>query len=248
MSIKGFSSLVHNVADVFNNIQYKSEQLYATLRRVAHEQAALMVAPVWLSVVSTANSLDASGSTNRVLSITGHSLRRGMTLRFTSGSFVGEEVQIQEVIDANTVLLAQRLSSTPSGSETFNSYRPMTPTLDGSGQIAVVEGITTVVDNLDDGSFAPTGANAIPASSAAPLEVVSSLAAAVTRVQVISDIGEFINLYDDSAGTNLLCHLVLTPDESVDIDIPAGTTLYIRNAKNATIDDANSIISMNFIG
>jgi hypothetical protein len=207
-----------------------------------------MVAPVWLSLVSSGNTLDASGSDKRVLAITGHSLKKGQIIRFTSGNIIREEVQIQDASNANSVLLSSPLSEAPAGSEGFSVYQPMTPTLDSNGQIAVVEGITTVVDFLDDGSFAPTGANAIPASSSAPLEVVSSLAANVTKIQVISDIGEFINLYSDSAGLNLLAHLVLTPDEVVDVDISAGTSLYIRNAKNATIDDANSIISMNFIG
>lgn len=247
-AIKGFSSLLHHIKTAYNGAQVTSEQLYSTMRRFHAEQAGIMVAPVWLSLVSSGNTLDASGSTKRVLAITGHSLKKGQVIRFTSGNIIREEVQVQDASDANTVLLGSPLSEDPSGSEGFSVYQPMTPTLDSSGQLSVVEGITTVVDFLDNGSFAPTGANAIPASASAPLEVVSSLAANVTRLQVISDVGEFINLYSDSAGTNLLCHLVLTPDEQVDVDIPAGTTLYIRNAKNAIIDDANSIISINFIG
>lgn len=247
-AIKAFTSLIHNVSDTYNGVAYKMRQLYITAREASHEQAALMVAPVWLSVVSTGNSLDASGSTNRVLSITGHSLKKGMVIRFTSGSFIGEEVQVQEIIDANTVILGQRLSSTPAGSEGFTILRPTTPTLDSSGQISVVEGITTIVDFLDAGSMAPTGANAIPGSGSAPLQVVSSLAANVTKIQVIHDIGEFLNIYSDAAGTNLLAHVTLTPDETIDVDIPAGSSIYIRNAKASAIDDANSIISMNFIG
>lgn len=248
MSIKGFTSSFNAIGVLFNGVRYTLKQIYATVRHLGSGKVGLMTSPMWLSVVSSGNTLDASGSTKRVLSITGHSLENGSVIRFINGLNAGQEVQVEVVIDADTVFIGQELPNVPAGSDGFTIYRPMTPTLDSSGQITVVEGITTVVDFLDSGSFAPTGANVIPRSSSAPLEVVSSLAAPVTRAQVISDIGEFINMYSDSAGTNLLCHLPLTPDETVDVDIPAGSTLYLRNAKDVDIDDANSIISINFIG
>lgn len=246
--IKGFASLLHQVVTEYSSTKIKAEQLFQTMRRFHAEQAGIMVAPVWLSLVSSGNTLDASGSTKTVLAITGHGLKKGQVIRFTSGNIIREEVQIQDARDANFVLLSSPLSEVPAGSEGFSVYQPMTPTLDASGQISVVEGITTVVDFLDDGSFAPTGANAIPGSGSAPLQVVASLAANVAKIQVISDVGEFLNIYSDSAGANLLAHVVLTPDEVIDVDIPAGTSIYIRNAKAAAIDDPNSILSMNFIG
>lgn len=248
-AIKGFTSLLGAAKVSYNSVISQLEQVYATLQHLGAGKVGLMTATRWLALITSGNSLDASGSTARVLAITGHStIKKYDVIRFTSGALIGEEVQVIDVSNPNLVLLAQELPSVPAGSETFSVLRSMSPTLDSSGQIAVVEGITTIVDFMDGGSVVPTGANVIPRSSSAPLQIVASLAQACTKIQIISDIGEFVNLYADALGATLIAHLTLTPDEMVDVDIPAGTTLYIRAAKNADIDQAGSIISMNFIG
>jgi hypothetical protein len=246
--VKGFTSLFKGMRAVYDGASVQLENIYATLQYLGAGKVGLMTAPRWLSLVSSGNTLDASGSTKRVLAITGHSLSKYDVIRFTSGALAGHEVQVLENSDADSVMLAQELPSTPAGSESFSILIPMTPTLDASGQISIVEGITTIVDFLDAGSMVPTGANVIPKSSDPPLEVVNSLAQNCTKIQVISDIGEFINLYTDAAGATLIAHVVLTPDEVIDVDIPAGSKIYIRAAKDVAIDDINSIISMNFIG
>lgn len=246
--IKGFTSLYKSIKTIYNGSQAQLEQLYATLQHLGSGKIGLLTAPRWLSQISSGNTIDASGSTKRVLAITGHGHNKFDVIRFTSGPNIGEEVQIVDNSDANSVLLGQELPNTPGASDGYSLLRAMTPTLDSSGQISVVEGITTIVDFLDNESMAPTGANAIPASSSAPLQVVASLAQSCTKVQVISDVGEFINIYTDAAGANLIAHSVLTPDEVIDVDIPAGSSVYIRAAKNAVIDQPASIISMNFIG
>jgi hypothetical protein len=248
--IKGFTSLIHNIKKDSAGLAVELSQLYQTLRRLGHQKAGIMTAPQWLAIQSSGNTLDASGSTEFVLSITGHSLSVGQVLRMTSGSFQSEEVQVEKVIDANTVQLNSPLSSVPAGSETFSVLVPMSPTLDSTGQISVVEGITSVVDFLDVGTYIPSssGDGIIPRSSNNAVQVVASLAANVTKIQSVSDVGEFINLYTDAAKTNLLCHMVLTPDEIVDIDIPVGTSLYMGAAKDQDIDDNSSVIQLNFIG
>lgn len=247
-ALKGFTSLFKGIKSTYNGAAIALEQIFATFQYQGSGKIGLMTAPRWLSQVSTGNTIDAAGSTQRVLAIAGHSIRKYDVLRFTSGPNIGEEVQVVDQADANSVLLGQELPQVPGASDGYTLLRPMTPTLDSAGNISVVEGTSTVIDFLDNQSMVPTGANAIPASAAAPLQVVAALAQACTRIQVISDVGEFINLYTDAAGAVLIAHLVLTPDEIVDVDIPAGTSIYIRAAKNASIDDPNAIISMNFIG
>lgn len=248
--IKGFTSLIHKVVKDSAGTAVQINQLYQTFRRLGYEKAGIMTAPQWLAIQSSGNSLDALGSTELVLSITGHSLSVGQVLRMTSGAFQYEEVQVERVIDANRVQLNSPLSSIPVGSETFSVLIPMSPTLDSTGQISVVEGITTVVDFLDVGTYVPStsGNGIIPRSSNNAVQVVASLAANVTKIQSVSDVGEFINLYTDAARTNLLCHMVLTPDEIVDIDIPAGTSVFMGAAKDQDIDDNSSVIQLNFIG
>lgn len=246
--IKAFTSSFHTLKSTYNGVEETLKQIYITMQHLGSGKVGMLTAPRWLSTVSTLNTIDASGSTRTVLAIAGHGHRQYDVIRFTSGANAGEEVQIIDASEIDSVLLGQQLPNTPGASDGYTLLRSMTPTLDSTGQISVVEGQTSVVDFLDGGSVVPTGGNAIPKSSDPPLEVVNSLAANVTKIQVISDIGEFINLYLDSAGATLVAHLPLTPDEVVDVDIPAGSTVYIRAAKDVDIDQDASIISMNFIG
>ena len=251
--IKGFTSSFKSIMTRFSSVEHQLENLYGSLSRIGSSKVGLDTTPSWLSQLSSGNALDAlpwslSTDTKRVLKITGHSLIKGDVLRFTTGTDIHVEIGVEKVLSVDYVLLDGQLPSAPSGGELFRHLRRMTPTLDINGNINIVEGTATIVDFLDAGALIPTGGNIIPRSTSLPLQVVASLAQSVTRMQIISDIGEFINLYSDAAGTILLAHLTLTPDEIVDIDIPAGTTLYIRNQKDVDINDLNSVMSVNFIG
>jgi hypothetical protein len=59
-----------------------------------------------------------------------------------------------------------------------------------------------------------------------------------------------MNLYSDAAKTQLICHLPLTPDEKVPVDIPAGTELFLGASQDADIDltAIGSFIEINFFG
>ena len=109
-------------------------------------------------------------------------------------------------------------------------------------------GDKTVVDDIDGGAFEVTGAQLIPRSSQPPLQLVANLAADISEIQVVSDIGEFCNLYSDAAGTNKIASMVLTPDETVKVVRPAGSEIYIRAVKDVDIDQPGSFLAMNFIG
>lgn len=246
MSIKGFSSSFHAVTVLYNGVKRSLNQVYVTVRDLGAGKVGLMTSPMWLSTVVSINALVA-GSTTSILNITGHSIRKGDILRFTSGANSGIEVQAVDVSDVNSILIGQVLPNTPS-TDSFSHLRPMSPTLGSTGQLQIVEGTTTVVDFMDQGSMVPTGGSLIPRSSNAPLLIVASLAAPVTQIQVVSDVGEFMNLYSDAAGANLISHVPLTPDGLMDVELAAGTAVYLGASKDVDISDASSIISMNFIG
>ena len=246
--VKGFLSQLKKHSERLGSILYESQgQIYATLSGLAGDKFGLDMFPKYLGIVSSGLLLDAVPQGESILTITGHTLRKWDWIRFTSGVFTNTEVQVIKVIDANTVMISNKIAGL-AGGEVFTQLRSVSPTTDLTGNLFITGALTTVVDFLDAGALIPTGASAIPASTSPPLQVVASLVSSVTKIQVISDVGEFINLYSDAAGAVLLAHLNLTPDEVVDVDIPAGATLYIRNQKNAIIDDVNSVMSINFIG
>lgn len=188
-----------------------------------------------------------------IFTIVGHNSIKGNWIVVTSNELIGIEASIVEVIDADNVRLDIQIPD--SMSVTFPSlcdfYRIQTAKLAASGELITSFGTRTVVDNIDSPqgpSMVPTGANLIPRSSNNALQVVASLAASCTAIQSVSDVGEFINVYSDAARTQFLGHLPLTPDELLDVDIPAGTAIFLGAAKDIDIDDATSIIQLNFIG
>ena len=114
-------------------------------------------------------------------------------------------------------------------------------------------GAGNVVDKIDalgaDGAFEVTGANLIPRSSnATGLQIHTGLNFGITGIQVISDIGEFVNIYSDVNCTNHLATMVLTPDETVPLAVDAGTEIYLRAVKDIDIDQPGSYLAMNFLG
>lgn len=248
--IKGFQSSFLAIKSFFSGYNRNIEQAYATLTELPGGKFALDTSPRWLAVLNTGVNLPVGTHTDRVLNIPGHGLSRGQVFRFTSaGPLIGIEAQIFDVLDANNVLLATKLPSIPAGGESYTLLRPVTPNSDTSGNLQVTDAARSVVDSLDADLFVPTGANAIPASgSATGIQVVASLAAEVRWIQVVQDIGEFINMYSDVNCTQFLCHLPLTPDVRQDVVIPAGSEIYLRNAKNVPIDDANVSLLINFVG
>ena len=250
--IKGFLSQLKlfTSTDSAGTKHENEKQVYATLSQSGVKKYGLDVAPRYLGVVATLQSLDATGHTKSILSITGHSIQQYDWLRFTSGAagIVNAEVQVVKIIDANTVLIHTELPVVPAGSESFTHLRSVSPTTDLAGNLFITSAIKQTVDTLDTPLEVPTGARAIPRSSVNALQIVASTAALITEIQMIHDMGEPTNLYLDAARTQFVCHLPLTPDEKVTVSIPAGSALFIGAAKDVDIDDATSFYEMNFIG
>lgn len=247
-AFKGFPSLFKGFEYIVGSSKKFIGQAYTTLTQISYDKFAVDTAPKWFTQ-SVVGTLDASGHTRSILMDTGHSLTEGMILRFTSGPNNGKEVQVYEVLSANSVQISTKLLNAP-GADSYIALNPISPTADASGGLSVTTAPLTVVDFLDAGVLIPTGVNAIPRSSQPALQVVAGLAARVRKIQVIHDIGVPTILYSDAAKTQKLCHLPLTPDESVEVDIPIATPLFIGLALNpaADYDDANTFVSMNFLG
>lgn len=105
-------------------------------------------------------------------------------------------------------------------------------------------GTTTVVDFLDSGLIDTSVAN-IARSSLNATSVVATLASAVTKVQIIEDIGAFMALYSDAARTSILCYLPLGGGE-VEVSIPATTAIFIGHLEDTDITSGK--IAINFLG
>ncbi len=82
-------------------------------------------------VALVANDIVEAGTTDSIITATAHSARVGDIIRFTSGALSGEQLSVIETT-ANTILLAQKLTSTPVPGVTFAIERFSRPRIDPS--------------------------------------------------------------------------------------------------------------------
>lgn len=78
----------------------------------------------------------------------------------------------------------------------------------------------------------------IPASSAAPLQIIAATSGDITEIQTIEDVGEYIGLYTGAAAAEVLACILPIAGGTVKVRIPSGTRLSIRHMKNSAITDA----------
>lgn len=101
------------------------------------------------------------------------------------------------------------------------------------------------VDQLDAELLDISSTN-IPASSSLPLEVVSSLAQAVRKVQTVEDIGAFIGIYTGAASSEVLVAVLPLGGGEVEVNIPAAERISLRAMENTAISSGK--IAINFLG
>ena len=244
--MKAFQSFLGKFSTKYNNIQYVAKQWYSTISLNISGKVLQDTTSQYLSAATIGLALDAvDNHTQDVVVVTGHSLQIHDVIRWQSAPFSGIESQIAEIIDANTIRLANKLPSVPAGSEAFDQLKFVTPAVDANGNQLVLQGSRAPVDHLDVGYLIPTGILAIPDSGSAPLDVVAALAANATEVQFISDIGFPTDLFANGV---FHTHLPLTPDEKATVSLNAGDVIALRASGPAAIDDATSFIQINFIG
>jgi hypothetical protein len=111
-----------------------------------------------------------------------------------------------------------------------------------------IESNTNPVDVVDllDSTLVDTSSTNIPASSGGFLEVVASSAAAVKKVQIVEDIGEFYGIYTGAAASEVLVAVAPLGGGFVDVAIPASTRISLRALENSAI--TSGLLSMNLIG
>lgn len=198
---------------------------------------------------------DSETSTVVGLQIAAHGAVKGDLIQFLTGDSANRYVRVSKVIDANNFYISEFISdSQPVATDTVAILSPVFPRVDASGEF-LVSGISgkTLVDSIDPAlhvggsGFMSVAANNIPGNAANGLRLVESLSAPVSKVQVIEDIGELISLFSDLACTTLICSLPLAGGE-VEVKIPAGTSIYIRKAKDNVAINTDTYIAINFLG
>ena len=108
-------------------------------------------------------------------------------------------------------------------------------------KISAVKDVVDVIPPIDINS------TNIPASSSNPLEIIGATTAAVTKVQTIEDVGEYIGLYSGAATSEVLIAILPIAGGEVDVSIPLGTRLSIRHMKNTAIS-TDTFFAANLVG
>lgn len=114
------------------------------------------------------------------------------------------------------------------------------------GNLPVVIGRLDVVDFMDT-PVRVTSSNNIAASGSSPTEVVASLAANVSAIQVFDTTGNYIGIYTGAAASEVL-QAVAGPgmDGVIEVAMASGQRVSVRNMANTTISTGS--FSINFLG
>jgi hypothetical protein len=181
--IKGFSSSLKNIKAPKAHPNAKTEQQFVTVTPTGYDKHGLDVVlkahyPLSLSPI-TIDAIQPSEDADRVLNITGHGMRQGDILRFSTGSSLeGIESEIVQIVDANTIVLGTKLPSVPvAGTDTVELLRGVTLRTGSDGSLVATSGplqyqltsgaVTTAVTVLKDED---TPANTRPL----PVELIST--------------------------------------------------------------------------
>jgi len=149
---------------------------------------------------------------------------------------------ILTTIDADTGSLAGCVSGTElqvdvvSGSVVVDTY-------------SVVDFIDSTVAGYvaDNGVIELSGTDTIPAKAASQLQLVSTSAAAIKKIQTVEDIGEYMGIFTGaSTAETLACVLPLGGGE-VSVEIPQSTRISIRALTSSTAITSGSL-GINFLG
>ena len=103
-----------------------------------------------------------------------------------------------------------------------------------------------VVDQIDTTPLLDVSSSNIPASAGNPLQIVASTAAAVRKLVVVEDIGEFIGIYTGAALSEVLLAVLPLGGGEIEVNIPASTRVSLRHMKNTAI--TSDFIAINFLG
>lgn len=207
MSIKGrqFTGKLSRVLD-----SIREQFLWVTVGKTGSGRVSLDVVGRKFYRVSTGNVV-AVGSDDRTLVKTAHGLLEGDLIRIstTSNGILEKEVLVDQVVDANTVILAAVLSASLAAGDTFEIYRPTFERVaaDGSSLATVVspplqigvEGVATAVND----SATPANVVAVPVKIMSATGSNINITAGDLNVQ-LSHAGASYDSTRIGDGTNLL--------------------------------------------
>lgn len=231
-------------------------QAYQTIQPIGGEKVASDSLMRAMGLVAS-DSVEAN-STKRIIKATGHSAQLYDHIRYKStNSNQNFECVVIGVPDANTIILAAELLVDPVAGDSFEIYRSIglsvSPT---SGALQVTSAPLDVVDFIDDvdnGDAIPVPLlEASPSSPIAPrggsfTEIVASLALRARKIEVLQDFGYRVGLYSGALGSETLVTILpVTPDVTLEVDIPAGTRLSIRSLGTTSIE--SGAMAINFLG
>ena len=118
----------------------------------------------------------------------------------------------------------------------------------GTNTIGKVDVNTLSVVDLLDAGILDTSSSNIAGSASNPTQVVSSLAVAVKKLQLLDTTGAFIGVYTGAALSEVL-QFVMGPgsDQTIEHAIPAGTRVSLKRL-DSTSAISSGIVAINFIG
>ena len=114
-------------------------------------------------------------------------------------------------------------------------------------ELQAINGQTSVKSIVDVISPIDISSSNIPANLNPPLEIIGATSAAVTKVQTIEDVGEYIGLYTGASGSENLVAILPIAGGEVEVAIPLGTRLSIRHMKNSAIS-TSTFFAANLVG
>jgi hypothetical protein len=198
--------------------------------------------PVFGYATATAKVFTLAGSSGKNLVSTSHGLTMpGDFIRFTSGALVGKEFFINSFPDANTIEVNYSFlaSELPANGVTFNVYRAITPSIDSSGNVNYTgPALGLVFKHRHNYS-------SVNVTSAAYVELISSITANVKKVQIFDSSGVSL-LFATGAAASESDQFYIFPGGNGDLDITLtlGQRLSIKAVDgSATVGE----LLMNFI-
>jgi hypothetical protein len=145
-----------------------------------------------------------------------------------------QDDQITELVDIVT----------NTGAININAGNTVTQLQAANVTLAAIQTSTNRLTVVQLTSFVDASSTNIPASASLPLQLIASTSAIVRKIVSVEDIGEFMGLYTGAAAAEVLVAVMPLGGGEIELNIPAGTRLSIRNMKNAAVTTGNLVLNL----
>lgn len=248
MSIKGFFNSLKDSLNEYVTLQPLGSNKYGI-------DSVMNAMGVIANDVVDSSLIDTSSANRTIITATAHSAQVGDQVKITSGAAYLKAGAVLEVTTDTITVGLPMPGLAPA--DTFQILRgvnlQVNPATGGLEVTSAPLAIVDFIDNQDNGDailvpLLDASNTNIPARGATPpVEIVASLAARARKIQVFQDFGFRCGLYAGAASAEtLIAVLPLTPDFTVEVDIPAGTRLSLKSLEDSLINVGS--IAINFLG